>query len=431
MKDTVFVKEHPKLPRSSWKTAIPLGVHGDGGAFSHHDSLYTISWNSLFSSGNTVAKRFVFTVLRKSEMTPDTLDTVFDIFAWSMNALLDGITPDFDHLKRPIKGGGETIAGGFTGVLAQCRGDWQFYCELFKFPQWNAAERMCWFCDASSTIRHLSWMNMGPTAGWRDHFWTHAEYLAHLADSGIRCPLLQDAIGFRLEQVMVDVLHAVDQAVASHIIANVFWFLVIVKNIYRLGTQSEKVQELNKRLKVWQSKRKSPLQGKLTVERLRTKGKWPKLKARAAQTRHLADYAYELMLEHCNLELPHERRILAVIQLLVRFYNILASPDMFFSEEARVEVPSIGRKMMMLYQQLAEAAIAEGQKKWKLSPKHHIFLHLCEIQCPLLGNPRFYWCYADEDLVGKMIEIAHSVHPLALAVAVLTKWLHLYFPDDR
>ena len=104
---------------------------------------------------------------------------------------------------------------------------------------------------------------------------------------------------------------------------------------------------------------------------------------------------------------------------------------MFFTEEARVEVPSIGRKMMMLYQQLAEAASAQGKKLWKLSPKHHIFLHLCEIQCPLLGNPRFYWCYADEDLVGKMIEIAHSVHPLALAVAVLTKWLHLYFPDDR
>jgi len=79
MRQSAFVKNHPSLPASSWGTTIPIGFHGDAGAFSHQDSLYTISWNSLIGSGKTAEKRFVFTVLRKGEMVAETLDCVFRI----------------------------------------------------------------------------------------------------------------------------------------------------------------------------------------------------------------------------------------------------------------------------------------------------------------------------------------------------------------
>ena len=28
-----------------------------------------------------------------------------------------------------------------------------------------------------------------------------------------------------------------------------------------------------------------------------------------------------------------------------------------------------------------------------------------------LGNPRFSWCYSDEDMVGQLVEVAESCHP--------------------
>ena len=43
------------------------------------------------------------------------------------------------------------------------------------------------------------------------------------------------------------------------------------------------------------NKSMSRVQGKLTVERLRTDGGWPKLKAKAAATRHLVHFALELV----------------------------------------------------------------------------------------------------------------------------------------
>ena len=67
-------------------------------------------------------------------------------------------------------------------------------------------------------------------------------------------------------------------------------------------------------------------------------------------------------------------------------------------------------------------------RKWKATPKFHLFSHLTEWQIPDLGlNPRFYWTYADEDLVGQLVEVAQSCHPSTLAPVALTKWVILLF----
>ena len=44
-----------------------------------------------------------------------------------------------------------------------------------------------------------------------------------------------------------------------------------------------------------------------------------------------------------------------------------------------------------------------------------------------MGNPRCYWTYADEDMVGHMIEVAQSCHPVTLAATAMFKWLVLQF----
>ena len=38
-------------------------------------------------------------------------------------------------------------------------------------------------------------------------------------------------------------------------------------------------------------------------------------------------------------------------------------------------------------------------------------------------NPKTYWCYADEDLVGQLITIGESCHPTTLAPVGLAKWV--------
>jgi len=278
MAATDFVSRHPALSRASWKDTIPIGMHGDGGKFSHQDSLLTITWNSLLGEGQTMQKRFLFTVIRKSDMVDGTLSALMNIFSWSCNAMLKGKFPKVDWANRRVQGGGGALAAGWKAALSQVRGDWQWFCELFTLPQWNSAERMCWLCRASSTIENLAWTRSGLDAGWRATMFTHESYIQHLREAGKVPPVLfTAAIGFRLDCVLIDVLHTVDLGIAAHIIANVFIIVAVVRSKLGGNTYAARVNNMQAKVTEWYRKTKatSRLQGDLTLERLRTDGGWP------------------------------------------------------------------------------------------------------------------------------------------------------------
>lgn len=431
MKDTAFVKNHPHLPRSNWSRIVPFGMHGDGGAFSKQDSLYIFTWNSLLGTGSTRCKRFMFTIMKKSLMTEGTLDAIFKLFSWSMNVLLTGLTPERDIDQNALAGGGEYLADGWRGALVQIRGDWEFYCSIFNFPTWQGAENMCWLCRASSLDGPLKFVRCGDDAGWRPTRRTHESYLAELLAKGIPIPILFAlCVGLRLECIMIDILHTVDLGVAAHVIGNVFWELVCA-HAWGFPTQEKNVEALMEEMQRWykSTKATSRVQGKLTVERIRTTKGWPKLKAKAAATRHLAKFALVLASRYGGSS-AHDRRRVAICQMLVRFYELVDGEGMFLSEAAKAEIPDLGKHFGVLYSHLATEAAVNGVRFWKMSPKLHLFIHLCEWQSVDVGNPRFYWTYADEDLVGHMVEVGSSCHPRTLAVTALFKWITFAFPTE-
>ena len=94
MRGSSFVDNHPDLPELLWDRIIPIGLHGDGGQFTKQDSIYVLTWNSLTQNfGPTMDTRIIFTVIRSAEMLPNTLDTLFEAMAWSLNVCLKGLTP--------------------------------------------------------------------------------------------------------------------------------------------------------------------------------------------------------------------------------------------------------------------------------------------------------------------------------------------------
>ena len=117
-------------------------------------------------------------------------------------------------------------------------------------------------------------------------------------------------------------------------------------------------------------------------------------------------------------------------QLLVRFYAILDAEGMFLTDSANAELADVGNKLCMLYSQLSVYAFQRRAKLWKSNPKLHLFQHLCEWQVAESGmNPKYFWVYADEDLVGHMIEVAQTCHPSTMAVTALFKWVTLAFVE--
>ena len=430
MSHSPAVRDHPAMKRQDWGTSIPLGFHGDGGAFSHQDSLYVFAFNSLLGGGETKVQRFLMTTIRKTDLVPGSIEAIMKIFAWSFNCCVAGKSPSVDHTGRRISTMGKPreLAGGWKGILMSVRGDWDFYVSVFRFPHWQCAINMCWLCAASGLHdSELLYSDCSQSAQWRDTRRTHATWLAALRADGAPTPPLFDVVGLRLDAMMIDILHCVDLGVAAHIAANILLELV-QKRAWGGSTQDVAIAALMVALKAWYSKQKSTrkVQGSLTLERLRTNGGWPKLKAKAAQVRHIARFVLEMALTH-DAGILHDRRRLAIAQLLVRFYDLIEQGGMFLDASAIAEIQQIGKDLPMLYSNFAKEAFAAGVRMWKVQPKLNLFQHLCEWQVPLGLNPRMYWTYADEDLVGQLIEVASSCHPFTVHAISLFKWLHVSF----
>ena len=78
-KKTPFVKNHPTLQSSAFHRTNPVGIHGDGGAFSGSESLVVLTWNSVLGSGSRKDERFPITIVRKSGLVLGTMEAILKV----------------------------------------------------------------------------------------------------------------------------------------------------------------------------------------------------------------------------------------------------------------------------------------------------------------------------------------------------------------
>ena len=364
-------------------TTIGLGFHGDSAPTTKTEGLLTIAWNSTTGKGSTKDTRNVFAVVPKSAIESGLLLAIWDYMAWAFNALLEGRMPERDHRGVRHPQAGRRLARGWTFAMVQLRGDWEFYSEYLGLPRWDGKTHMCWLCYAqqgrTECADNLKWLNDGAgEGGWRARRRTHEEFIAELLAAGKPIPGPFRIVSLRLEGVMADVLHALDQGVASHLVGNAWWEL---QEVFGASTQSRRIALLEADCKRWHREKglEYTLQGKLTVERVRTSAEWPKLKAKGAATRHLLDYTVHLAATH-NGGSRHDMNRLAACQLLQTFYKTCESEGRYLSGDARRTIAPLARRFMGVYRQLSAEALAQKKRAWKMTPKFHMFEEICAYQ---------------------------------------------------
>ena len=175
--------------------------------------------------------------------------------------------------------------------------------------------------------------------------------------------LLAKVIGLRLECIMVDVLHTVDLGVAAHVVGKVLWLLAVIHCVFGGITTADKIKRCFDDMKAGarRTRCKNFLQGELTEPRVRTSGQWPKLKAKAAHVRHLSRYALDLVLRFGAVAEDHSL-VLSVVQMLVRFYDILDAGSMFLEQRVATEIAELGAGLCKVYSELSARALANNKK---------------------------------------------------------------------
>jgi hypothetical protein len=171
---TQYLRNHPVVKDPvKWSRCLPLGFHGDSAKFTKQDSLMCLSWNGILAEGrDPLDNRHLIVALPTTWLLPGTLWQLTEVVAWSFAALLDGTWPLCDHRNQPWPAdtawamqAGRPLADGLCACALDFRGDWQFQCQFWNFPTWNALE-MCWLCHAT---KHgdTSWDFFGADAAWR------------------------------------------------------------------------------------------------------------------------------------------------------------------------------------------------------------------------------------------------------------------------
>ena len=175
------------------------------------------------------------------------------------------------------------------GILAEVRGDWQFFAHCFRFPAHNLKAGICWKCDvAPATLRELT-----SQAPWRSNRLTHWDNMVRWHQQGVSSSTICGAPFLTCKCFQMDWLHAVDQGVAADFLGNLFWMCLPKLPGRSRKQQTQEMfmltQDYYDRKQV--DSRFSDLTTKLNFKSLKV---GPKLRAKAAEARGLLDFGVEL-----------------------------------------------------------------------------------------------------------------------------------------
>jgi hypothetical protein len=168
--------------------------------------------------------------------------------------------------------------------------------------------------------------------------------------------------------------------------------------------------------------------------------KFPTFHAKAAQTRHLAEFALLLAYHHkhgfdgkpafqfrgvrlSGREQEHSTHLVNMCEGMARYHRACAA-DVFDEDVCRSSMYSFLQGLAGLHN-LWRRGLDEslhGTMPWPLRPKSHTLQHLVEDKITIWGSPARFWCYRDEDFIGTVKTIcAKSAHPCTLESRVLEK----------
>eukprot|EP00959_Pyramimonas_sp_CCMP1952_P443407 9283094-Pyramimonas_sp.AAC.1 len=153
---------------------------------------------------------------------------------------------------------------------------------------------------------------------------------------------------------------------------------------------------------------------------IRQDNKGPKMKTKAAEGRHLLVVLQHMLQSFHYPVNDHDRLRAQCTDAIVNLYNELEHWDPDTSID-KIRVFSI--QFVTLYCELFRESCARDSETvfWKVTPKFHLLLHVCEIHAIERGNPREMWNYGDESAIGEAADLAKSCHARTISTEVLRK----------
>jgi hypothetical protein len=238
-------------------------------------------------------------------------------------------------------------------------------------------------------------------------------------------------------------MHAGDLGTFQDAVGSIFWLEMTHKPFYRNRTRG--LAALNAQLNQYYSAHAEQNLSKVTPlsisQIVAAKPGYPHLKAKAAQTRHLAEFCLTLARRHRfgegardRFEFGQRHRLAGRSEehgnLLVELfegmlgYHRACAASPFSVDDCKREMYRYLQSLDGLNAMWRHNIPLAHQSKlpFHVRPKAHLCQHLVEDKILLYGSPSSFWCYRDEDFVGACKNIANKTkHPATLEDKMLSK----------
>lgn len=409
-------------------SCVPLWVHGDGAEYQNHDSLHIVSFSSMLGVGCTKDRKLYLAswskectaMQRHGYHGEDTWrDGLWPILVWSFKACYEGTWPALDHRGHPFPPGsaraecaGQPLCSGrWRFFVLGFLGDLDYFSKDLDLPMHNS-HRPCWFCDADCADN--PWNDFRPGARWQS-----GRSVQDVLQNPRSLHPVWKIPGLHEMCTMLDVLHVVDQGVASHVIGNVLHTIIYEQLCagrprQRTHTPQEalgklwvQMQEVHKRDQLVHRIHNLKLSMFMADPRA-PHASFPCLSSvKAADTRSLAFVAYEMCKVYATEEEWTKHRLLCT-KRLCEFYSYLKThtDQVHFPRDVAEKLHECTKALLAHYSWLAADANARGKLLWSVVPKMHMMWHMSK-QAQYV-HLRCTWTYMDEDFMNVICTIARS-----------------------
>jgi hypothetical protein len=297
--------------------AAGFGVWGDAGAFSTRDSLFILLWN-VITCGVALRTRNPFVCFSKRAMCKcecmgrHTIDDCLRIMGWCFVILKSGLYPIVREDGVPFSQSGligDSLRAAWgaakrrtrvRGGCVQKRADWSWYKSQLGLTGWKGEgpnKRVCWRCHASKSGVH-PFTDPSREATWHGTTIETYFFVHQALQAGIYLSVIFGWPGWDkhgLEYCEVDLMHTGDLGIVQYLLGNVLFELFLEMG-GSIASWQETCNHLNMLIK--QCARQVDLEGApvnvLTLSMIR-KGTKPKLRAKAAESRHMLKAVCKLL----------------------------------------------------------------------------------------------------------------------------------------
>jgi hypothetical protein len=370
------------------------------------------------------------------------------VVAWSMRCLVAGAAPTCRHdgsvwTALDLENRLPANTSIPHACLLQIRGDWEWLEQCFRLRS-VSSDSFCWMCEATQrTQGPMHYSNFRPDAAHRQTLITHQDYIQSCAREASQPSHLFKCPGTQLNHLTVDAMHAADLGTFQDAVGSLFWLEATHKPWHR--NQTEGLQSLNRIINEYYAAHQDQGFSKATplvwTQIMAQSPGYPFLKAKAAQTRHLAQFcltlaqlhrsgngvrpAFEFKATH-RLALETSRHCDLLVLLFEGFleFNESCANHPFSSNECRAAMYKYLQALGDLNRLWRAGVHVDRQASlpFHLRPKAHVCQHMAEEKIDAFGSPSSFWCYRDEDFVGSIKNIARkTMHPATLEEKLVHK----------